>query len=32
MKIQFSGDSPCDTEFKTGSDSERTLAEGKGSG
>lgn len=31
MKIEFSGESPCDTELKTGSDSKRPLAEGKGS-
>lgn len=31
MKIEFSGESPCDIELKTGSDSKRPLAEGKGS-
>lgn len=31
MKIKFSGDSPCDTEPKTGSDSKRLLAEEEGS-
>lgn len=31
MKIEFSVDSPCDTELKTGSDSTRPLAKEKGS-